>query len=216
MEDSVAVEYGADLHCTIYSGFPTIKNPKLLPTDMEYVKHPWNLNNLPVLEGSVFKYINTNISGMIIPWNYVGMCFSTFCWHNEDHWSYSINYLHWGQNKFWYGVPGDKAELLEDAMKSVAPELFKLQPDLLHQLVTIVNPNILQELGVPIYSTNQRAGDFVVTFPRAYHAGFNCGLNFAEAVNFSNASWLAIGRKCMANYSQLKRVRIFFVFFSLF
>ena len=55
----------------------------------------------------------------------VGMCFSAFCWHNEDHWSYSINYLHWGEPKTWYGVPGDGAELLEDAMKSAAPELFK-------------------------------------------------------------------------------------------
>lgn len=81
---------------------------------------------------------------------YVGMCFSTFCWHNEDHWSYSINYLHWGEAKTWYGVPGDAAEKFENAMKQAAPELFESQPDLLHQLVTICNPNILMNAGVPV------------------------------------------------------------------
>lgn len=72
-----------------------------------------------------------------------------------------------------YGVPGSKAEAFEQTMKSAAPELFHSQPDLLHQLVTIMNPNILMSAGVPVYRTDQHAGEFVVTFPRAYHAGFN-------------------------------------------
>lgn len=35
-------------------------------------------------------------------------------------------------------------------MKKLTPELFEFQPDLLHQLVTIMNPNILMSHGVPV------------------------------------------------------------------
>ena len=59
-----------------------------------YARHPWNLNNMPVASKSAFSHLEANISGMTIPWVYVGMCFSLFCWHVEDHWTYSINYMH--------------------------------------------------------------------------------------------------------------------------
>ena len=95
-----------------------------------------------------------------------------------------------GEPKTWYGVPGDCAVDFERSMKEAAPELFEAQPDLLHQLVTIINPNALTAKGVPVVRTNQYAGEFVVTFPRAYHAGFNHGLNLAEAVNFATADWV--------------------------
>lgn len=94
-------------------------------------------------------------------------------------------------------------------MKRAAPELFHSQPDLLHQLVTIMNPNILMAAGVPVYRTDQRAGEFVITFPRAYHAGFNQGYNFAEAVNFAPADWMRMGRDCVNHYSKLRRVCVF-------
>ncbi|XP_042883818.1 lysine-specific demethylase 5A-like isoform X2 [Penaeus japonicus] len=211
IDEDVTVEYGADLHTMDHgSGFPTKNSKNLLPADQEYAVSSWNLNNLPVLEGSVLGHINCDISGMKVPWMYVGMCFSTFCWHNEDHWSYSINYLHWGEPKTWYGVPGGQAELFETSMKEAAPELFQAQPDLLHQLVTIMNPNILMKTGgVPIVRTDQHAGEFVITFPRSYHAGFNQGYNFAEAVNFAPPDWLAIGRECVLHYSNLKRYCVF-------
>jgi histone demethylase JARID1 len=120
----------------------------------EYVNSGWNLNNLPVLKESVLCHINGDISGMKIPWCYVGMCFSSFAWHIEDHWSYSINYLHWGEPKTWYGCPGTSADKLEDVMRRSAPELFEQAPDLLHQLTTIINPKILMDAGVPVSFTN--------------------------------------------------------------
>lgn len=96
IDEDVTVEYGADLHTMDHgSGFPTDKSKNILPGDEPYINSSWNLNNLPILPSSVLGHINADISGMKVPWMYVGMCFSTFCWHNEDHWSYSINYLHW-------------------------------------------------------------------------------------------------------------------------
>jgi len=55
-----------------------------------------------------------------------------------------------GEPKTWYGAPGFAAEQLEAVMKKLAPELFESQPDLLHQLVTIMNPNTLMAHGVPV------------------------------------------------------------------
>ncbi|KAH0619006.1 hypothetical protein JD844_018605 [Phrynosoma platyrhinos] len=211
IEEDVTVEYGADIASKEFgSGFPVRGGKiKLRPEEEEYLDSGWNLNNMPVMEQSVLAHITADICGMKLPWLYVGMCFSSFCWHIEDHWSYSINYLHWGEPKTWYGAPGYAAEQLEDVMKKLAPELFESQPDLLHQLVTIMNPNTLMSHGVPIYRTNQCAGEFVITFPRAYHSGFNQGFNFAEAVNFCTVDWLPLGRQCVEHYRLLNRYCVF-------
>ena len=54
--------------------------------------------------------------------------------------------------------------------------------------VTQLSPRILKEEGVPVYRAVQRSGEFILTFPKAYHSGFNCGFNCAEAVNVAPAS----------------------------
>ena len=84
--------------------------------------------------------------------------------------------MHWGETKTWYGIPGDDAEKFEAAIKREAPDLFEAQPDLLFQLVTLMSPERLTDEGVRVYACNQRAGELVITFPKAYHAGFNHGV----------------------------------------
>ncbi|KAI9146179.1 PLU-1-like protein-domain-containing protein [Paraphysoderma sedebokerense] len=204
--EAVDVEYGADLHSTVHgSGFPTRERDPLEP----YADHPWNLNNLPTLSGSLFRNIKSDISGMMVPWVYVGQCFSTFCWHNEDHYTYSINYNHIGDTKTWYTIPGEDAEKFEDSMRQAVPDLFEQQPDLLFQIVTMLSPKRLVESGVNVYGCNQRAGEFVVTFPQAYHGGFNQGFNIAEAVNFAPEDWLSFGLKCVQRYKAYKKLPVF-------
>ncbi|CCG84149.1 protein of unknown function [Taphrina deformans PYCC 5710] len=208
VHETVEIEYGADIHSSTHgSAFPTLeKNPR-----NPYSADPWNLNIMPLLEESLLRYIKTDISGMTVPWLYVGMCFSTFCWHNEDHYTYSINYQHFGETKTWYGIPGSHAEKFEDVMKRAVPELFEQQPDLLLQLVTIFSPERLRSEGVDVFACDQHANEFVVTFPQAYHAGFNQGFNFNEAVNFAMPDWILEGlsKDCVDRYRSFSRQPVF-------
>lgn len=194
----VEVMYGSDLDTSVYgSGFPraTDQRPESIEVEKweEYCASPWNLNNLPKLRGSMLQTVHNSIAGVMVPWLYIGMLFSSFCWHFEDHCFYSMNYLHWGEPKYWYSVPGNEAKAFEKVMRKSLPDLFEAQPDLLFQLVTMLNPSVLLENGVPVYSVQQEPGNFVITFPRSYHGGFNFGLNCAEAVNFAPADWLPHG-----------------------
>jgi histone demethylase JARID1 len=202
LTETIEVEYGADVHSTTHgSGFPTIeKNPR----DPDSTS-PWNLNILPYAPDSLFRHIKSDISGMTVPWLYVGMVFSTFCWHAEDHYTYSANYQHFGATKTWYGIPAEDADKFEQAMRDAVPELFESQPDLLFQLVTLLTPEQLKKAGVRVNALDQRAGEFVITFPQAYHAGFNHGFNMNEAVNFAPSDWEPFGERGVQRLRDYRR-----------
>lgn len=89
------------------------------------------------------------------------------------------------------------------------PSLFERSPDLLHHMNTAVNPMFLIENGIPVHTVRQNMGEFVITFPRAYHSGFNTGFNVAEAVNFAPPDWLSVGRKCIEYYTKDRRRCVF-------
>jgi len=71
--------------------------------------------------------------------------------------------------------------------------------------VTQFSPSLLKSEGVPVYRCVQHEGEFVLTFPRAYHAGFNCGFNCAEAVNVAPIDWLPIGQDAVELYREQAR-----------
>ncbi|KAL7311869.1 hypothetical protein PS15m_009582 [Mucor circinelloides] len=159
--ETCQVEYGADLHG---SGFST----------GDLMSDPWNLNAIPVAAQSLFRGNKSDISDLM-PRLYAGMCFSAFGWRNEDYYTGSISYMHWGETKTWYSVSEDDSAAFQNAMKKTVPELFKQQPGLLFQRATMLSPERLKKENINVYAVDQRPGQFVVVYPLAYHSGFNHG-----------------------------------------
>jgi len=224
----MVVEYGNDVDSDRFgSGFPLsdrgrsvngeidvdkvhLPEPKF-GSDDYYKETFWNLNNIPNAPDSILRHIRVGINGINVPWLYFGCLFSTFCWHNEDNYMYSINYAHWGAPKQWYGVPGTRkdAEGLERVFKNYLSMKMRDVPDLLHHITTMFSPRLLQQGGVPVYKILQRAGEFVVTFPRAFHGGFSYGPNCGEAVNFATHDWISQGADANERYRSFARPSVF-------
>ena len=61
--------------------------------------------------------------------------------------------------------------------------------------MTMISPSIIKAASITIYTGVQREGEFIITFPGAYHAGFNHGFNCAESLNFAVESWISRGLK---------------------
>lgn len=190
--------YGNDLDVGTYSSaFPK--------PEEDFGRHPWNLNQLPRESGSLLRNMTFDVNGVSRPWLYVGMAFSSFCWHNEDNYLYSINYMHAGNTKVWYGVPGIAASQFEHVFAEKVPELFNSDRNLLYRLTTMINPSTFVAAGVRVTRALHTPGTFIVTFPQAYHAGFSIGWNVAEAVNFATIDWLKWGRQSELVYMSARR-----------
>ena len=54
----------------------------------------------------------------------------------------------------------------------------------------------------------QAPGEYVITFPRAYHGGFSNGFCIGEAVNFSIGDWFPFGLDAAQRYRRLSRLPI--------
>jgi histone demethylase JARID1 len=215
--EKVDVEYGNDLDTTLYgSGFPpqTAQRSRMgtvsdFTDPAYYATSTWNLNNVASAPGSVLHYLKTPVNGINVPWLYVGMLFTSFCWHNEDNYFYSINYNHFGSSKQWYGVPGNAAELFEAVSKEFLMGLFRESPDLLHHMTTQISPSLLLANRVPVYKVTQEPGTFIITFPKSFHAGFSYGFNVGEAVNFATVDWIIAGGEADDRYRNFARESVF-------
>uniref|UniRef100_A0ACD5WS05 Uncharacterized protein n=1 Tax=Avena sativa TaxID=4498 RepID=A0ACD5WS05_AVESA len=169
---------------------------------------PWNLQAIARAPGSLTRFMPDDVPGVTSPMVYIGMLFSWFAWHIEDHELHSLNFLHTGAPKTWYAVPGDRAAELEEVIRVHG---YGGNPDRLASLAvlgektTLMSPEVIVSAGLPCCRLVQYPGEFVVTFPRAYHVGFSHGFNCGEAANFATPQWLkfakeAAVRRAVMNY----------------
>jgi hypothetical protein len=260
--------YGADALGTLFD--PACKSWNLASLD-SLLTREWGIADMP---------------GVTAPYLYIGSYRSAFAWHVEDVDLYSINYLHFGAPKVWYGIagwqgvegdgadddvvaeeegeeeedavgdgdgdgdgngvdgdaesrvgggggdescggaaqcgaaacpnddegrddgPADYTKLPQNPVRPVAkggreafealmrrqlPEHFRTCREFLRHKTTVVKPAYLVRHGVRVCRAVQGPGEFMITLPGAYHAGFNAGFNCAEAVNFATEFWVPAG-----------------------
>ncbi|XP_029285098.1 lysine-specific demethylase 4A isoform X1 [Cottoperca gobio] len=171
--------YGADVSGTLYD--PDVTE--------------WNIGCLNTILDTVENESGIKIKGVNTPYLYFGMWKSAFAWHTEDMDLYSINYLHFGEPKSWYVVPPEHGKRLERLAKGFFPGNAQSCEAFLRHKMTLISPSILKKYGIPFEKVTQEAGQFIVTFPFGYHAGFNHGFNCAESTNFATQRWIDYGKQ---------------------
>lgn len=196
VDKPLSVEYANDMPG---SAFVTHKSGgKKNEAAMTVGETEWNMRRLSRENLSLLKYMKEEIPGVTSPMVYVAMMFSWFAWHVEDHDLHSMNYLHMGSGKTWYGVPKEAAVAFEEVIREhgYGGEINPLVTfATLGEKTTVMSPEVLLNAGVPCCRLVQNAGEFVVTFPRAYHSGFSHGFNCGEAANIATPEWLRVAKE---------------------
>uniref|UniRef100_A0A669C4H1 Lysine-specific demethylase 4B n=1 Tax=Oreochromis niloticus TaxID=8128 RepID=A0A669C4H1_ORENI len=159
-----------------------------------YDEVEWNIGRLNTLLDMVEQECGIVIEGVNTPYLYFGMWKTTFAWHTEDMDLYSINYLHFGQPKSWYTVPPEHGKRLERLAQGFFPGSSQGCDAFLRHKMTLISPSILKKYGIPFDRITQNEGEFMITFPYGYHAGFNHGFNCAESTNFATLRWVDYGK----------------------
>jgi hypothetical protein len=135
------------------------------------------------------------VPGVSKAYLYVGTWRSMFAYHVEDLDLYSINYLHAGAPKSWYSIKQKDKRRFESLAESYFVEEHYQCREFLRHKTKMFSPLKLKEHGIEFTTVLHEAGEFMITFPGAYHAGFNHGLNVAESTNFATTRWFDIGSR---------------------
>lgn len=73
-----------------------------------------------------------------------------FGWHREDLDLFSINYLHSGKPKLWYGVPPNEAEKFDKLAKTLFPGAYQECPEFLRHKTYFIYPPVIRQQGINV------------------------------------------------------------------
>ncbi|EAZ63522.2 DNA damage-responsive transcriptional repressor RPH1, partial [Scheffersomyces stipitis CBS 6054] len=155
----------------------------------------WNVDHLP----NILDLMDTRLPGVNDAYLYAGLWKATFAWHLEDQDLYSINYLHFGSPKQWYSIPQAESGRFFSLMKETFTDDYNHCHEFLRHKTFLVSPSFLDKHGIKYNKIVHNEGEFMITYPFGYHAGFNYGYNLAESVNFALDDWFPYGevtKKC--------------------
>lgn len=166
------MEYAADLAASTYgSGFPNTARSGCSDSTFDYRTSLFNLNNIyksPESMLAISDLRNEQISGVSTPWVYLGMKFSSFCWHVEDLYISSINYNHRGSSKIWYIIPSSNKQKFDQFARTKMPKTLVGKPDALHRITFMVDPLEIIAAGINVYKIDHTPRSYVFTFPKVH------------------------------------------------
>lgn len=194
ISDGLAPIYGTD----IYGSF------------FDQNSNVWNINKLDTILNHVRTDYDLKIDNLTTSALFFGMWKAAFMWHTEDMDLYSISYIHFGAPKKWYVIPAEDGAKFESLISQLLPKNYeKCKAHLRRHKLTMVNPAILKKNNVRYFETTQYAREIIITFPSAFHAGFNHGFNCAEVATFASESWIDFG-KCAMQCTCARNINIKF------
>ncbi|KAH9729334.1 putative lysine-specific demethylase JMJ16 [Citrus sinensis] len=196
--EEIEVLYGENLETgTFGSGFPTVSNPCEASDHQKYLKSGWNLNNLPMLPGSLLSSESCKTCNLLVPRLHVGMCFTSIYWHNITQPLLTVYYESYTYTHT--SASSDEVLLTKLLSNNCSASVQELP------LVASLSPSPLKSEGVPVYRCTQSPGEFVLVFSGSYYSGFDCGFNCSESVNFAPIEWLPHGQNAIELYREQGR-----------
>ncbi|KAI9707331.1 MAG: hypothetical protein M1836_000291 [Candelina mexicana] len=159
---------------------------------------------LAELPGNSLMKSKSRIAGIHTPYLYVSNSQCTpFAIHIEDYAAYSVNYLHVGAPKCWRVIRPDHHRVVEEFLdKHINPPERQLSAQsgrtprrppqctqFLRHHAMYLPKYTMDMLDIEYTTVIQHQGEMVITFPYAYHEGWNTGPNIAEAIGYASERW---------------------------